>query len=192
MLAAMSIPFFAPAPSAVADLSDACCRFVEKAVGMAPDFSPETLPVVDHYARTLPPDASREVLSLIVPATGAYFGEVVRRSYPGVHWHCPDEDYAAYRLQFERVYLTFNPLGVALEVLTRKDAGDWHAHFDVQARDRPTVEESLQAVRGVREDDYYRFAVRYEAIDQIVHLLQALQEQRGEAPHALTAEDYAR
>jgi hypothetical protein len=40
------------APPAVAELAEACVRFVRAAVGVSLDFRPETLPLLDHYLAT--------------------------------------------------------------------------------------------------------------------------------------------
>src|SRR5687768_13502479 len=39
----------APPPAVIAELSAACVRFVQAAVGVSLDFRPETLPLLDHY-----------------------------------------------------------------------------------------------------------------------------------------------
>src|SRR5687768_1752387 len=66
-------------PVVVLDLAEACVRFVKRALQIALDYTPDTLPLLDHYLRSASDISKEEILSLHVPAAGAYFGEVVRR-----------------------------------------------------------------------------------------------------------------
>src|SRR5262249_23861948 len=99
-----------PAPSDVVELYEGCIYYVEKALNVQLDFTQETLPLLDHYVRTAPDNPSQEVLGLMVPICGAYFGEVVRRQLPGGRWHAPEEDYSNWRVEFDPCFLHFNPL----------------------------------------------------------------------------------
>ena len=74
------------APSEIVDLSQACVRYVHDSLGFALDFTRETLPVLDHYLRQSVRGARDEAVDLMARVAGAYFGEVVRRSLPGVRW----------------------------------------------------------------------------------------------------------
>lgn len=163
--------------SEIEDLAQGCVRFVKEALGIELDFTGDTLPVLDHYVRVRARAPSEEVVALLAPTLGAYFGEVVRRSFAAVHWDEAGSDYHAYRLAFETFTLSFNPIGVAVEVLTRSESEDWGAHFDLSPSTREQVERSLQQTAPVNLDDYYTFTVRFEAIQQVADLLGALAEQ---------------
>jgi hypothetical protein len=167
-------------PSVVADLAEACVRFVKDAIGIDLDYSADTLPVLDHYVRARAGEATDAIVDLLAPAAGAYFGEVARRGMPGVRWHVAGDAYPAYRLEFEAFYLCFNPIGVAVEVITRADAGDWNAHFAVLDDARQTVETALARNPVVEEDDYYTFSVRHEVLQQVAALLGALETRARE------------
>ena len=67
----------APPPPAGADLPAACIRAVEAAVGGSRDGTQDTRPILDHYLPLVPEGAAAraEVLGLIAPMVGAYFGE---------------------------------------------------------------------------------------------------------------------
>jgi len=162
--------------SELADLAQGCVRFVKEALGIELDFTGDTLPVLDHYVRSRAEAARDEVLALLAPAAGAYFGEVVRRSFGAVHWDAVGSDYRNHRLSFEPFTLSFNPIGTAVEVITGAEATDWNAHFTVSENTRAAVEQSLQNTAPVDERDYYTFSVRFEALQQIADLLGALQE----------------
>src|SRR5690606_10328312 len=111
------------APEAVEDLALAAFRMVKEKLSFELDFTPETLPVLDHYLELLrtegdgPPD--EKVVSVAAPCAGAYFGEVVRRSLPGLRWHLAGDDYTRWRLEARDVFLCFNPIGAALEAIYR-------------------------------------------------------------------------
>jgi hypothetical protein len=172
-----------PAPTVITDLAEACVRFVRDAVGLTLDYTPDTLPVLDHYLKEGARGAKSEIRELLAPAAGAYFGEVVRRSLDGAHWHAPEHDYAAYRLEFESFFLGFNPLGVALEVLLQNDAPEWGAHFHMLDEAREPVREALERSAAVDPDDYYTLSMRFETIEQVGDLLSAMESTQPTPRH---------
>ena len=76
-----TIPDFDPAevPEHVVVLCLACAQYVHAATGVALDFTPDTLPLLDHYLQGVR-GAKDDVKELVATAAGAYFGELVRRS----------------------------------------------------------------------------------------------------------------
>ena len=165
-------------PSAVEDLALGAFRMVKSRLGFELDFSPETLPVLDHALAELRAEdegrPSEKTVSVVAPCAGAYFGEVARRSLPGLRWHVPADDYRRWRLEGEAVFLCFNPIGVALEALFRAPVGGWNAHFTLLPAQRAAVKSALEAAGAVREDDYYRLAVRHETLEQALSVLAGL------------------
>lgn len=159
-----------PPPEAIADLAASCVRFVKKAVGVELELTQDTLPLLDHYlasAEELPED----VLALVAPACGAYFGEVARRHVGEGSWHCPEGDYAGWRLELPSASMSFNPIGVALEVATGEDAPGWSAHFKVPEGDRERAREAVDRLGEVPEEQYYTFEIRFEVLLQIFETL---------------------
>jgi hypothetical protein len=152
-------------PQEVIDLAGACVAAVQNAVGVELDFSQETLPVLDHYA-SMVDSPTDEIVSLIAPMCGAYFGEVVRRHLGDGRWLCPKDDYSQWRLRFEQCVLELNPIGTAVEVLLKDDAAGWFGHLQTEPRNRATVAQALEVYGSVRELDYYTFGVRFEAVEQ--------------------------
>jgi hypothetical protein len=150
-------------------------RFVREAVGLALDYTSDTLPILDHYLKEGARGAKSEVRELLVPAAGAYFGEVIRKSMEGVRWHAPEDDYPAYRLEFEAFFLCFNPLGVALEVMLEEDQPDWGAHFQMLDEATEPVRQVLARSPEVAPRDYYTLSVRFEIIEQVADLLSAME-----------------
>jgi hypothetical protein len=169
--------------SAVMDLTVACVTSVKNATGLELDLSQDTLPVLDHYAEML--DAPRdEILSLLAPMSGAYFGELLRRHFDDGEWVTDPDDYSQWRLRFERCSLTFNPVGVALEVLLGQDLPDWGANLQTPPEEQLRVVKALEVFGDVRDRDYYTFTVRFEAIEQVY--LGLLNNPAALAPKGLT------
>ena len=185
-------PRYAAPPDHVHDLAEGCVRFVERTLGITLDYTPETLPLVDHWLRADETRAKEEVLELAAPAAGAYFGEVIRRTLGDARWHAPVGDPAHWRLEYEHVFLSFNPVGVALEAALGEHVEGWSTHFQMLPADRQTIEEALERTSAdVREEDYFRLAVRYEVVDQIVETLRALAIARQESDRYYGVELYA-
>jgi hypothetical protein len=165
--------------TAVADLTVACVTSVKNASGMELDLTQDTLPILDHYAELI--DSPRdEIVSLMAPMSGAYFGELLVRQLEDGEWVTDPDDYTSWRLRFERSSLTFNPIGVALEVLLGQDVPDWGAHLQAAPEDQLRVEKALEVFGDVRDRDYYTFTMRFEAIEQAY--LRLLNNPAGMAP----------
>ena len=151
--------------NAVMDLTIACVTSVKNATGVELDLTQDTLPILDHYAERA--DSPRdEVVSLLAPMTGAYFGELLRRQLEDGEWLIDSDDYADWRLRFDRCSLALNPIGVALEVLLGEDIPDWGAHLQTAPEDQLRVKKALEVYGDVRDRDFYTFSVRFEAIEQ--------------------------
>lgn len=178
------------APQAIADLSDSCIRYVQRALGIELDYTQDTLPVLDHYIRTLPKEPG-PIVDLVAPTCGAYFGEVIRRTLGGIRWHVDGTEHANYRLEFERCFLHFNPMGMALEAVTQREAEGWGAHFQILEEDTPAVTESLERTGQVREEDFFRLAVRFEVVEQVAGILLARAAFRGDGKLHFGPELYA-
>jgi len=147
------------------DLTVACVTSVKNATGIELDLHQDTLPILDHYA-TLIDSPRDEIVSLVAPMSGAYFGELLVRLLDDGTWMIDSEDYADWRLHFERCSLSFNPIGIALEVFLGQDLPNWGAHLQTAIEDRARIERALQIYGDVRDRDYYTFSVRFEAIEQ--------------------------
>jgi hypothetical protein len=165
----------------VEDLALAAFRMVKEKLAFELDFTPETLPVLDHYLRELRAEGIDEkVASVIGPCAGAYFGEVVRRSLPGLRWAATGDDYAKWRIEASHVFMCFHPIGMALEALYGEPLDGFASHVAVLPGDRDAVDRSLDAAGPVRDDDFVRLAVRHEVIEQTLSVLTAQEQQRGE------------
>lgn len=178
-------------PETVRDLAQACIRYVKQALDVELDYTPETLPVLDHYLRSASGVSQQEILSLVAPAAGAYFGEVVRRELGPCRWFGIEGDFSECRLEFERCYLSFNPIGSALGTVLLGEADHFGGHLSLLPEDQALVQESLERLGEVREEDYYRLAVRFEVLEQVVSLLLDKAIAQGELSRRFGPEVYA-
>lgn len=178
------------APDAVLERAASCVRFVLSSLKIELDFTPETLPLVDHWLGAARAAGEETIEPLAAEAAGAYFGEVVRRTLPGARWHIAAAP-SGWRIELEHVFLAFNPLGVAHEALAEDDAPGWNAHFEVLKEDRSLLEQTLGRLGDVREDDYYRLAVRWEVVEHVAAAFESAAVARGEVERRFSSEVYA-
>ena len=172
-------------------MADSCVDFVQSAIGLALDYTQDTLPILDHYLREARKEAGTPVLlAPIAVAAGAYFGKLVTRQFSGAHLH-ESPDMQACRVQFSTIFLHFNPIGIAQEVITQADAPGWSAHFSTFDDQRAVIEQSVDDNLQLRIEDYYSFSVRYEMLDQVVAVLTALEGQRKNGPRTFGSNVYA-
>ncbi len=185
--------------ASIEELARACVAYVKRAVGVELDGTPDTLPILDHYLLTLTEEAGdegvkEEVIDLVVRSAGAYFGEVLKTALGHGRWHVEPGDPTGHRLELEHVFLFFNPLGMVREAIASAEQPGWMAHLEVLPRDRPLLDQSLERMGDVREEDYYRLAVRFEVVEQVMAALEGASVSRdaqgelfGPAVYAATA-----
>ncbi len=180
----------APPPSAVTELAASCVRFVATRYGVALDFQPETLPLVDQYVRDGRPDAAEhpETIPLLAASVGAYLGEVMRRQF-GAFWFA-EGDHAGWRLYFTHVYLACNPLGMALEALSPEAAEGWHAHYEIDPGDADVVSARLAVFPDVDADVFSLPTTRFEALTVVYEALRAHMEAQHAGDVRFGPEDY--
>lgn len=157
-----------PPPGAVHELAERTVDFVRRAVGIALDYTPETLPILDHYLRQVP-DENLETVALISATAGAYFGEVARRTLGG-EWGDTDGAPTEWELTVAGA-LRLTPGAFAREAILTTDTGE--AEYDVPEPDREAVEDALEAKGVVAEDEYYSLCGRLETMQLIADVLAA-------------------
>jgi len=179
------------APQVVRELGDACVRFVEAALGLKLDFSPEMLPVLDHYVATRRKEllSRPETIGLVARATGAYFGEVVRRHFRSF-WYTPSDDVSTWELRFEPVYLAFCPIAVADDAITHGDEDGVTARFQLDDEDREVVETRLFDLPSASDDEFFSFSTRLEVLEIAVDAIKARMMASGLGEVAFTNDDY--
>ncbi|MBK8252865.1 MAG: hypothetical protein IPK82_09375 [Polyangiaceae bacterium] len=189
----------------MAELADACVRYVERALGVRLDYSAETLPLLDHYLadaeKTLVLQSEKDAgavqttLNLLVPTAGAYFGEVIRRRYPS-WWRLEGDDPMTYRIEFETVFLAVSPMLIVYEQLARDLSmrGDESAFeaslIEMDEEDQRAAAERLAELE-VDDDEYYSPSTRLETIDVCVDTIRTRRMEAGDPVEmALSHEDY--
>jgi hypothetical protein len=183
-------PRDAPPPPAVAELAAACVRFVAAKYKVPLDFEPDTLSLVDQYARDARAELAvkPEALDVIQASIGAYLGETMRRAF-GATWFC-EGDHDGWRLDFTYVYLTFNPIGMAREALTQGAAEGWHAHLETDEGERELLESKLAVLGEIDEEEYYMPSTRFDVVEIAVDTLRAKMEQSGLGHVTFDPDDY--
>jgi hypothetical protein len=189
-------------PPFIAEMTDACVRFVEAALGLKLDYSPETLPLLDHYISSRRTElvsngvgdigiAGRpEVIGLVARAAGAYFGEVVRRQFRSF-WHAPSDDPSTWEIRLEPVYLAFSPVGVAYDAITHGDEAGPTAHFQLDDEDREAVEARLAELPAASDEEFFSFSMRLEVLEIAVDAIKARMMGAGLGDVGFAEEDYS-
>lgn len=179
-------------PETIVDLCWSLTDFVERTVGLRPDYTPETLPLVDHYVREARAtiEAKPALLDLTAQALGAYFGEVVRRSLTGF-WNLPSPNYHDWQLLGRAAFFSINPIGVGYEVLTRGQHEGPSSELKMAKEDAPLVRARLESLPEEREESYYSLSTRYEVVELATECIRAQAESRGYSDMFYDLEDYA-
>jgi hypothetical protein len=183
---------FAGVPQEVVQLCRSLTDYVEAAVQIRPDFTPETLPLVDHYAQTVG-GALRErpeVLDLSAQAIGAYFGEVVRRHLAGF-WLVPSRNWSDWLVCGEVAFVAINPIGVGYDAAV----GSTQHHgpssqLKLSSEDRDLVQARLEQLPEVPEREFFSLSTRFDVLEIVMEAVRAQAEARGYAEVTYDSRDY--
>ncbi|MEO7109772.1 MAG: hypothetical protein ABI183_05000 [Polyangiaceae bacterium] len=184
-------------PEQVQELAAACVRFVATKYKVALDFTPDTLSLVDQYARDSrdssaaedPQQAEERLVSampILEGAIGAYLGEVIRRAHGGI-WDAVG-DPTTWRVLMTRVYLSFKPIAMAREALTLEH--DDGAHLETDPAQREALEARLASLGQVDDTEYFAPSTRFDVIEIAVEALAAQARIDGTADVRFTLDDY--
>ena len=172
----------------VREYADQAVQYVRRAVGMTLEYDSDTLPVLDHYLRTVTNGAQAEALELVITTAGSYFGEVVRRRLGG-RWESAgrieldgDEDRPPRSNEAEwRVVLptglNFSPLGFVASAIAQGDVEEFDSEFDAPPRMRPYVQQTLARMGEVPLEDYYSLCNRLDTLEHVHEVLVAVAAQ---------------
>lgn len=161
----------AAAPPRVAELARAAVEYVKRAIGLELAYDSDTLPLLDHYLRSVPDDQPATV-ELVAIASGAYFGEVVRRTLGG-RWDTSADEVTDWRIVLP-TGLNFSPAGFAAAAIVRADLDDIDTTMDAPPRMRPFVEQTLARMSDVTEEDYYSLCGRLDTLEHVHEVLVAV------------------
>lgn len=158
------------APEAVRAYADQAVANVQTALGMTLEFDSDTLPLMDHYLRSVPA-ADPNMVVLVAVTAGAYFGEVVRRHLGG-HWDLSAGEPDAWRLVLP-TGLSFSPAGVVAEAILEEDDVDLGSRFDAPPKLMPHVEQALERMGDVTVETYYSLCGRLDTLEHLQAVLLA-------------------
>ncbi len=182
-----------PAPPRVHEYAEQVVTYVQRALGVKLEYDSDTLPILDHYLRTVQETAATAqpaTLQLVIVTAGAYFGEVVRRRLGG-RWELGPED-IAWRMVLP-TGLNFAPAGFAAAAIAQADLDDVDSELDAPPRMKPHVQQALARMGEVSVDDYYSLCGRLDTLEHIHEVLVAVAAQmmgnvEDEVPEAVTDE----
>jgi hypothetical protein len=179
-------------PGKVMELAASCVRFVVAKFKVEPDFTRDTMPMVDHYIDQARDDVKErpEAMAVIAHAAGAYIGEVARRTH-ACWWRIDHADPGAWRLEFRNVYLSFYPVQVAYAALTREEDSSSFAGFEMPDDDRDGLLARLAELPQVSEGEYFAPSTRLEVLDIAVDALLAKRANDPSFTRAYGPDDYA-
>jgi hypothetical protein len=175
---------FKSAPEEIAELAMRCIAHIKNRTGMDLDGQCETLSVVDFFIRDLlveegggilPPVGDHRranAMHLLAPSIGAYFGEVVRATFP-CRWRIDSDDPKHWVIEFDHVPLRFSPIGAAAEALLEQYAEGWGASLSTTTEETDPLGERLTAAPPVPEDEFFALTTRLEVLQIAVEWLRA-------------------
>lgn len=160
-------------PPRVREYADQAVSYVRRALGIQLEYDSNTLPVLDHYLRTVPDDQPA-ALQLVVATSGAYFGEVVRQRLGG-RWELADQE-AKWRIVLP-TGLNFSPVGFVAAAIARADLEDLDSEIAAPPRMVPYVQRALARMGEVTVDDYYSLCGRLDTLEHVHEVLVAVAAQ---------------
>lgn len=158
----------------LAEFAAQVVEYVRRAVGLELAYDSDTLPLLDHYLRSVPTDQPAAV-ELIATTSGAYFGEVVRRRLGG-RWDTTSEDPTEWRVVLP-TGVHFSPAGFVAAAIVRAELDDLDTSLDAPPRMRPYLEQTLARMGEVTVDDYYSLCGRLDTLEHVHEVLVAVAAQ---------------
>ncbi len=171
-------------PARVREYADQAVAYVRRALGVTLEYDSNTLPLLDHYLRTVPSDESqRATVQLVVATSAAYFGEVVRRRLGG-RWelgddgegngtHPPRPTGMDWRVVLP-TGLNFSPAGFVASAIAKADLDDLDSEIDAPPRMRPYVQQALARMGEVSVEEYYSLCGRLDTLEHVHEVLVAI------------------
>jgi len=161
-------------PEKIREFAQQAVEYVRVALGIAPTYDSDTLPLVDHYLASVPRDEPATV-ALVVATAGAYFGEVVRRSLGG-RWDGGTGVHEDWRMILP-TGLAFSPSGFVAAAIAKSDLEDFDSELDAPARMKPHVQGALSRMGEVPIDEFYTLCNRLDTLEHVHEVLVAVAAQ---------------
>jgi hypothetical protein len=167
-----------PVPLRVREYADQAVAYVQRALGIKLEYDSNTLPVLDHYLRTVPGDQPA-ALQLVVATSAAYFGETVRQLLGG-RWELGSEATPTQNAAWRVVLPTgihFSPAGFVAAAIAKADLDDLDSEIAAPPRMLPYVQQALSRMCEVSVDDYYSLCGRLDTLEHVHEVLVAVAAQ---------------
>jgi hypothetical protein len=160
-------------PARVSEYAGQVVEYVRRALGVKLEYDSDTLPLLDHYLRNVPPDQAA-TLKLVVLTSGAYFGEVVRKRLGG-RWETTGAE-TDWRVVLP-TGLNFSPTGFVASAIAQADLEDLDSEIDAPPRMKTYVQEALARMGEVSVEDYYSLCGRLDTLEHVHEVLVAVAAQ---------------
>jgi hypothetical protein len=166
------------APARVREYADQAVEYVRRALGVTLEYDSDTLPLLDHYLRTLAPAGEEQpaTVHLVIATSGAYFGEVVRRRLGG-RWEATHHGNEGEWRVVLPTGINFSPVGFVAAAIAMNDLDDLDSELDAPPRMRPYVQQALQRMGEVSLEDYYSLCGRLDTLEHVHEILVAVAAQ---------------
>ena len=179
-------------PARVSEYADQAVAYVRRALSLPLEYDSDTLPLLDHYLRSVADSEQPATTALVIATSGAYFGEVVRRRLGG-RWEVPTAEERAngngngngHVVPFEGADwrmvlptgLSFSPAGIVAAAIAQADLEDFDSEIDAPPRMRPYVQQALARMGEVSIEDYYSLCGRLDTLEHVHEVLVAVAAQ---------------
>ena len=156
-------------PAKVAQYAAQVVEYVRRSLAGILEYESDTLPVLDHYLRTVDEGAATTATIELVVATGAaYFGEVVRRQLGG-RWEAAEADATRWRFNLS-TGISFSPaafVAAAIHRSNKQSLVDVDTDLDAPPRMRTHLQAALLRMGAVTEDEFYSLCGRLDTLEHV-------------------------
>ena len=171
----------------IAEMAERTVEYVRRAVGVSLEYDSDTLPLLDHYLRSVPRDQT-PLVELVVATAGAYFGEVVIRRLGG-RWEVTSPSPTDWRVVLP-TGVSFAPAGFVAVAIARVDVADVETGIEAPPRMQPHLERAMARMSELTTDEYFSLCGRLDTLEHVSEVLVAVAAQLlGEQVPAPDAED---
>jgi len=162
-------------PAQVREYAEQAVAYVQRALGVKLEYDSDTLPLLDHYLRSVPTDQPATV-QLVISTSGAYFGEVVRRRLVG-RWELTSDNEANQWRMILPTGLNFSPVGFVATAIAQADLEDLDSAIEAPPRMRPYLQQALQRMGEVSVEDFYSLCGRLDTLEHLHEVMVAVAAQ---------------
>ncbi len=163
----------AAAPTQVTEYAEQAVAYVQRALGVPLAYDSDTLPVLDHYLRTVPKDQP-QALELVLATAGAYFGEVIRRRIGG-RWELGDKP-AEWRMVLP-TGIYFSPVGFVAAAVAQADLEDFDSEIGAPQRMLTHLQDAMARMGELTVEEYYSLCGRLDTLEHVHEVLVAVAAQ---------------